>query len=317
MAEWHNITLSDGRTIKVATKNPEAVRKKLEKKYGLSGSSGGSSSRRRRRSSGSRSRRRRRSSKSDIVKRRRKILHSQNTYFRNEKDRLKWMAGGELDYDPTDYNSVWGHKYPGAQSPRDAMRIIRNRRKRKSKRNNNKSYTRPPYTRPPERKPEDKPKSDNMINIIKNGDIRRYFRHQPKTYDRTEMVRKALNDPNITKATLYVDYSTVLGSKFAGYKEPPERKPEEIVKGWLEGWELARQAVPFVFPWGGRGNKYYWVKYPAKLTIERKTDSAERKTDSAFQKIPVIGDVMNDPYISQIFVIVIAGVAVHFITQRK
>jgi len=115
-------------------------------------------------------------------------------------------------------------------------------------------------------------------------DIRKYFRHQPKTYDRTNMVKRALNDKTIIKATVYIDYSTVLGSKYYGTRSPPIRSPAVVVKGWLEGWELSRQSIKK--PHGHHRNRrlYYWVKYPARLKVIRKTPSGTQEVEPSLNK---------------------------------
>jgi hypothetical protein len=107
------------------------------------------------------------------------------------------------------------------------------------------------------------------------------FKGQPKTYDRTALVRQALNDNSIIQATVYIDYTQVLGWKYygKGHKKPPARSPVAIVRGWLEGWELSRQCIRR--PYGHYRNYpyWYWVKYPAKLKIIRKTPSGTQEVE--------------------------------------
>jgi len=125
--------------------------------------------------------------------------------------------------------------------------------------------------------------------------IKQYFRHRPKSYDRTELVRKVLKDPSIIKAIVYIDYTTVLRYKYAGRYKPKARRPKEIVKGWLVGYEWARQVIK---RYGRR--RWYWVKYPAKLYILKIRDFKHRP--KSYDRTELVKRVLRDPSITKAIV---------------
>ncbi|HIP90273.1 MAG TPA: hypothetical protein EYH22_01840 [Candidatus Nanopusillus sp.] len=146
--------------------------------------------------------------------------------------------------------------------------------------------------------------------------LKKHFRHKPKTYDRTDLVRRALRDHSITKATVYIDYTTILGIKWAGKRKPGERSPKAIVEGWHNGWELARRSYGV-----GRMKNWYWVKYPARLRIERPLSASLpgplRDLNNTLKEIPVVREVMKSKLTIQIVGAVIAGFILYQLTKTR
>jgi len=82
--------------------------------------------------------------------------------------------------------------------------------------------------------------------------------------DVTETVRKVI--PDVTKAVLIIYGSKKSGIKIKGpyTAQPPAFDTKTIVQHWLDGQEWERQHCL-------KNGLYYWVIYPAKLTLTKST----------------------------------------------
>jgi len=115
------------------------------------------------------------------------------------------------------------------------------------------------------------------------------------SFDVTETVRKSGLVGDVEKAYLY-GWHRIESYTYAGTSRPPDRSPQEIVSGWLNGYELAlfplnQKDYPNLM--GSYG--WYWVKVPAKLLIiKKKIDwnvSVDRTTVAPGDTLTIIANI--------------------------
>lgn len=142
-----------------------------------------------------------------------------------------------------------------------------------------------------------------IAKMVSTEFLKQLLKSKPKTYDKTETIRKVLKDPTITKATLYVDYSTVLQVKFAGHKKPKPQSPKSAVKDWLNGYAWARRKVSLFGI-----TEWFLVKYPAKLVIEREKNNLVpglNKVTDTLSNMLIRGDLKTKIIMGLSFIVII------------
>ena len=114
------------------------------------------------------------------------------------------------------------------------------------------------------------------------------------SFDVTETVRKSGLVGDVEKAYLY-GWHRIESYTYAGTSRPPARSSQEIVSGWLNGYELA------LFPLNQKDYPnlkgsygWYWVKVPAKLLVKKKIYwdvSVDRTTVAPGDTLTIIANI--------------------------